>query len=226
MIDLRGAAKIYATGGEDVVALDDVSLRIDNGDFAAIVGPSGSGKSTLLHILGCLDTPTRGEYILDGVATQELDDFGLAAVRNRKIGFVFQQFNLLPRLTTQKNVELPLTYAGVSRAERGRRAFDALQRVRLAHRVTHRPNQLSGGERQRAAIARALVIGPSIVLADEPTGNLDTKVGREIVALFRELNETLGVTVVLVTHDPEIAAACRRTIRIVDGRIVGDTRHA
>lgn len=226
MIDLKNVTKIYHTAAEDVVALDTVSLRIERGDFAAITGPSGCGKSTLLHLLGCLDTPTRGEYFLDGVATHTLGDLDLAAVRNQKIGFVFQQFNLLPRFTAHKNVSLPLVYTDASRLERQQRATQALNRVRLGHRLHHRPNQLSGGERQRVAIARALVTEPNVLLADEPTGNLDQKVGRDIIALFRELNQSMGVTVVLVTHDLDLASSCPRTIRILDGRIVGDSRYA
>ncbi len=225
MIDVRGVTKVYPTEGEEVHALRGVTLKIEKGEFAAIVGPSGSGKSTLLHLLGCLDTPTAGEYFLDGEATHSLDDDGLADIRNRRIGFVFQQFNLLPRYTALKNVQLPLTYAGVTRAERLRRATEALDRVGLSNRVDHRPSQLSGGERQRVAIARALVTQPSILLADEPTGNLDTKVGREILSFIRELNASTGVTVIVVTHDPELAASCPRTIRIVDGAIAED-RHA
>jgi putative ABC transport system ATP-binding protein len=215
--------KTYRTAAEEIHALRGISLTIRRGEFMAIIGPSGSGKSTLLNLIGCLDTPTSGEYILEGQPIHLLNDDGLAQIRNGRIGFVFQNFNLLPRISARKNVELPLLYSGLSRSERKARAVKALGNVRLSHRMTHKPNQLSGGEKQRVAIARGLVTQPSILLADEPTGNLDTKVGNEIMTLLEELNQTHGATIVLITHDPNISARCRRTISIMDGRIMKDT---
>lgn len=220
VISLRGITRVYSTGSVEVTALQDVDLDVPAGDFLAIVGPSGSGKSTLLHILGCLDRPTRGQYLLNGRPVDGLSDDELARLRNRELGFVFQSFNLLPRMTAQRNVEQPLIYARVPAAERRRRASQALERVGLGHRLHHRPNELSGGERQRVAVARALVNNPSVLLADEPTGNLDTRTGRDILALFHELNQA-GVTIVLITHDLEVAGEARRIVEIRDGRIVG-----
>jgi len=198
-------------------------LQVEQGEFVAVVGPSGSGKSTLMNIIGCLDTPSAGSYLLDGTQVSSLRDDALAAIRNRKIGFVFQTFNLLPRQTALENVALPLLYAGMGRRERTRHASEALARVELDKRGGHRPSELSGGERQRVAIARALVNRPAIVLADEPTGNLDQKVGREITALFERLNAEEGVTLVMVTHDPAVADLARRQVRIIDGAIVSDS---
>jgi len=226
VIDIRSLTKRYVLGAEQVVGVDGLNLKIERGEHVAIVGPSGSGKSTLLNLLGCLDTPTSGEYFLDGIATHTLSDADLAFVRNQKIGFIFQSFNLLPRFTAWQNVSLPLAYAGESRGERKRRALAVLDKVGLASRQEHRPSQLSGGERQRVAIARALINSPSMLLADEPTGNLDTKTGAEIVGMFEALNRETGVTVIIVTHDPALAAKCRRMVRIVDGRIVEDRKAA
>ncbi len=223
ILRLSNIEKIYSTGAEQVHALCGVSLSVRRGEFVAIIGPSGSGKSTLLNLVGCLDTPTRGEYLFEGLPVHRLDDAGLAAIRNSKIGFVFQNFNLLPKFSARKNVELPLIYAGFSRSERRDRAEQALAQVRLSHRLTHRPSELSGGEKQRVAIARALVTRPSLLLADEPTGNLDTRVGGEIIGLLEELNSAQGATIAIVTHDLAIARRCRRTISIMDGRIVQDT---
>jgi len=219
LIHLENIIKTYDSGENAVQALKGVSLGIGRGELASIIGPSGSGKSTLMHILGCLDTPTEGRYWLDGEDVAELSGRALARIRNQKIGFVFQTFNLLPRATIWKNVELPLLYAGAGRGERQERAMAALKRVGLDRRAKHRPGELSGGQRQRVAIARALVNDPSLILADEPTGNLDTKTGSEIIAIFEELSAN-GQTVIIVTHDPGIAARTQRRIQIVDGEIV------
>ena len=218
LVELRNVSKIYHLGGEEIRALDDVSLDIDAGEFISIIGPSGSGKSTLMHILGCLDSPTRGTLPLDGLMIHDSSPSQLAAVRNQKIGFVFQFFNLLPKLNVLQNVELPMIYSGVSSRERRERAVAALQLVGLENRAKHRPMQLSGGQQQRVAIARALVNNPRIVFADEPTGNLDSHTGEAILALFRKLS-TEGRTIALVTHDPEIAAVTPRRIEIRDGKI-------
>jgi len=222
LLRLEGVSKVYSTGTVEVAALREVSLSVRRGEYIAVTGPSGSGKSTLLHILGCLDRPTSGRYLLEGAPIQDLDDYGLARVRNRRIGFVFQAFNLMPRYTARKNVELPLSYAGVGRGSRRERAEAALASVGLAVRAHHRPSELSGGEKQRVAIARALVNEPSILLADEPTGNLDTRVGTEIVGIIEDLNARKGITVILVTHDLALAGRCRRRIGLVDGEIVED----
>jgi putative ABC transport system ATP-binding protein len=223
LFHLDKITKVYDSGENEVQALRGVDAGIDSGDFVSIIGPSGSGKSTLMHILGCLDSPTSGEYWLDGEDVALLSARALARIRNQKIGFVFQTFNLLPRATIWKNVELPLLYAGLRRDERRERALEALKRVGLDKRAKNRPNELSGGQRQRVAIARALVNSPSLILADEPTGNLDTKTGSDIIDIFEELSAS-GQTIVIVTHDPAIAARTRRRIKIVDGVIVdGDT---
>ncbi len=218
LVELRHVSKIYRLGEEEIRALDDVSLDIHEGEFISIIGPSGSGKSTLMHILGCLDSPTRGTVKLDGVMIQDASSRQLAAIRNRKIGFVFQFFNLLPKLNVVQNVELPMIYSGVPGRERRRRALAALEAVDLANRWKHRPSQLSGGQQQRVAIARALVNNPRIIFADEPTGNLDSHTGEAILGLFRELSRQ-GRTIVLVTHDPEIAAVTPRRIEIRDGKV-------
>ncbi len=218
IIRVSDVHKVYDAGVSPVHALRGITLEVDPGEFIAIMGPSGSGKSTLMHILGCLDVPTRGEYLLAGSPVSRLSPRELAAVRNRRIGFVFQTYNLLPRAGVLRNVELPMLYAGVPRAERRQRALAALRRVGLAERAPHLPSQLSGGQRQRVAIARALVNAPAILLADEPTGNLDTRTGQEILALFDALHAQ-GHTVILVTHDPGVAAHARRVVRIVDGLV-------
>jgi putative ABC transport system ATP-binding protein len=223
LIHLENITKTYDSGENEVQALRGVDVGIEKGEFVSIIGPSGSGKSTLMHILGCLDSPSDGEYWLDGEDVASLSARALARIRNQKIGFVFQTFNLLPRATIWKNVELPLLYAGMGRDERRARALQALERVGLDKRAKHRPNELSGGQRQRVAIARALVNNPSLILADEPTGNLDTKTGSDIINIFEELAAS-NQTIVLVTHDPAIAARTQRRIKIVDGAIVeGDT---
>jgi putative ABC transport system ATP-binding protein len=214
--------KTYVLGAERVQALDGVSLEIARNEYVAIMGPSGSGKSTLMNLIGCLDVPTSGTYHLEGEKVARMSQAELAEIRNRRIGFVFQTFNLLPRVNILRNVELPLIYAGVARAERRRRAENALETVGLAERMRHRPNELSGGQRQRVAIARALVGKPAIVLADEPTGNLDTKTGDGIMAMFDSLHRE-GQTIILVTHEPYIAAHAKRTVRLKDGRIESDT---
>jgi putative ABC transport system ATP-binding protein len=221
IINLENISRMYQVGSEEVHALDDVSLKIDRNEYVAIMGPSGSGKSTLMNILGCLDTPTSGKYDLKGTDVSGMSDNELAEVRNREIGFVFQTFNLLPRATSFHNVELPLIYAGVPAAQRREKAEQALASVGLKDRMLHKPNELSGGQRQRVAVARALVVGPSIILADEPTGNLDSKTGEDIMALFQEIYK-LGNTIILVTHEEYIANHAKRVIRLLDGKIESD----
>ncbi|MFQ5766551.1 MAG: ABC transporter ATP-binding protein [Acidobacteriota bacterium] len=221
LIELRDLHKIYKMGEQVVRALDGVDMKIQRGEFVAIMGPSGSGKSTLMNLIGCLDTPTSGSYVLNGQEVSEMDGNQLADLRNREIGFIFQTFNLLPRASALHNVELPLVYAGVSRQERRRRAEEALAKVQLADRIHHQPNELSGGQRQRVAVARALVNSPSLLLADEPTGNLDSKTSDEIMALMHQLHRS-GNTIVLVTHEEDIARHASRTVRMLDGRIVSD----
>ena len=221
IINIEHIAKIYQVGSEEVHALADVSLKIDKNEYVAIMGPSGSGKSTLMNILGCLDTPTRGLYDFKGTNVSQMNDNELASIRNKEIGFVFQTFNLLPRSNALHNVELPLIYAGISSSERKERARIALDNVGLSYRVHHKPNELSGGQRQRVAIARALVTSPSIILADEPTGNLDTKTGEDIMSLFNDIYEQ-GNTIILVTHEEYIAEHAARIIRLRDGLIEKD----
>ena len=223
LLSFHELTKIYYVGGEEVRALDGVSLDIEEGEYCAVMGPSGSGKSTLMNILGCLDSPTGGSYMLKGREIARLSDDELAGIRNQEIGFVFQTFNLLPRSDALHNVELPLIYAGISAAERKKRAEGALTSVGLADRMHHKPNELSGGQRQRVAIARALVNQPSIILADEPTGNLDTKTGNEILATFESIHAQ-GKTVIVVTHEEDVAAHAHRVVRLRDGRIESDQR--
>ena len=222
MIQLDSVTKVYSMGSVEVNALRGIDLKIEPGEFIAIMGPSGSGKSTLMNILGCLDQPSGGSYRLDGLSVAQMNDDQLAEVRNRKIGFVFQNYNLLARTSAIDNVEIPMVYAGVSLADRHRKAVDALKSVGLAERLHHKPNQLSGGEQQRVAIARSLVNEPSIILADEPTGNLDSRTGREIISIFQHLNRDRGMTIIFVTHDPEVAACTRRIVRLRDGLVVGE----
>jgi len=217
--------KTYIMGSEEIHALRGVSVQIERGEYVAIMGPSGSGKSTLMNLIGCLDTPSKGSYLLNGKQVSQMNDNELARIRNEEIGFVFQTFNLLPRATALRNVELPLVYAGVTAKDREKRAKEALDKVELTSRMTHRPNELSGGQRQRVAIARALVNNPSILLADEPTGNLDSKTGQEIMALFERLHKA-GNTIILVTHEADVAAFAYRTIQIRDGKVENDFRRA
>ncbi|HET8712544.1 MAG TPA: ABC transporter ATP-binding protein [Gemmatimonadales bacterium] len=225
LIETHDLWKTYVMGAEEIHALRGVSIDIERGEYVAIMGPSGSGKSTLMNLIGCLDTPTKGSYLLNGKEVASMNDDELARIRNEEIGFVFQTFNLLPRATALHNVELPLVYAGVSAKDRQERAQAALAKVELSERSSHRPNELSGGQRQRVAIARALVNNPSILLADEPTGNLDSKTGVEIMAIFERLHES-GNTIVLVTHEPDIAAHARRVIHIRDGQVEKDVKQA
>ncbi|MBP1709042.1 MAG: transporter ATP-binding protein [Deltaproteobacteria bacterium] len=224
LIQVRELTKIYRLGDIDVRALNNVSVTVEQGESVAIMGPSGSGKSTFMHILGCLDTPTSGQYFLEDEDIGNLGRDELARIRNQKIGFVFQGFNLLPRTSALENVELPMLYNGISSRERRERAMMALKDVGLEDRWDHQPNQLSGGQQQRVALARALVNKAPLILADEPTGNLDTKTSAEIMEIFVKLNSESNITVILVTHEPDIAAYSRRTIKFLDGFIVGDTR--
>ena len=225
LIVVRDLWKTYVMGSEEIHALRGVSIQIERGEYVAIMGPSGSGKSTLMNLIGCLDTPTKGGYLLNEKQVGQMNDNELAQIRNEEIGFVFQTFNLLPRATALQNVELPLVYAGVVARDRHARAKAALEKVELGSRMTHRPNELSGGQRQRVAIARALVNNPSILLADEPTGNLDSKTGAEIMALFARLHQA-GNTIVLVTHEADIAAFAHRTIHLRDGQVEKDVKQA
>ena len=218
MIQLKEVSKIYRVGGETVYALNHATLDIRDGEYVSIVGPSGSGKSTMMNIIGCLDTADEGDYILDGIPIRKYSESQLARIRSRKIGFIFQNFNLLPRMTAEENVELPLIYQGIRTRERKERAWEALEKVGLGHRRNHRPTQLSGGQQQRVAIARALAARPSLFLADEPTGNLDSRTGEEIMRLFHELHD-MGNTIVLITHDSQVAQEAERSIRIRDGKV-------
>jgi putative ABC transport system ATP-binding protein len=224
LISLKGVSKIYGAGSSAVRALDVVDLSIDEGEFVAIMGPSGSGKSTAMNIIGCLDTPTTGDYLFDGISVVELNRNERTLLRRNFIGFVFQGFNLLARTTALENVELPLTYRGVVPKERRRLAMNALDRVGLKGREHHRPSELSGGQQQRVAIARAIVTEPAVLLADEPTGNLDTKTSREIMEFISSLNAKNGITIIMVTHEQDIAAYARRVIRFVDGKVSSDTQ--
>ena len=225
LISLKNLVKNYRIGTIDVLALQSVNLEINKNEYVAIMGPSGSGKSTLMNIIGCLDTPTSGSYVLNGKDVSTMDDDNLAEIRNKEIGFVFQTFNLLPRYSALDNVTLPLIYAGVSKADRVERAERALAHVGLTDRSHHKPNELSGGQRQRVAVARALVGNPSLILADEPTGNLDSKTSIEVMALFREIHSK-GNTIVLVTHEEDIARYAHRIVRLRDGKVESDTRNS
>ena len=222
LIEVKNVYKIYNPGENEVRALDGISVTIDHGEFVAIVGHSGSGKSTFMNMLGCLDTPTSGDYYLDGVNVAGMTDDELSDIRNKQIGFIFQGFNLIPSLTAQENVELPLVYRGMPAEQRRQLAEEALTRVGMEHRMNHRPSELSGGQQQRVAIARAIAARPPIIMADEPTGNLDTRSGEEVMKILHELNGE-GRTIVLITHDNDIARQATRAIRIIDGKVVSDT---
>lgn len=222
LIEVKNVYKIYNPGENEVRALDGISVTIDHGEFVAIVGHSGSGKSTFMNMLGCLDTPTSGDYYLDGINVAGMTDDELSDIRNKQIGFIFQGFNLIPSLTAQENVELPLVYRGMPAEQRRQLAEEALTRVGMEHRMNHRPSELSGGQQQRVAIARAIAARPPIIMADEPTGNLDTRSGEEVMKILHELNEE-GRTIVLITHDNDIARQATRAIRIIDGKVVSDT---
>ena len=222
LIEFKDVYKIYQMGEETVHALDGVSLTVDRGEFVAIVGSSGSGKSTAMNIIGCLDVPTSGTYHLGGVDVSTMDDDQQAEIRNKMLGFIFQQYNLIPKLNVLENVELPLLYGGVSASERHRRAMEALERVGMADRAHHRPSEMSGGQQQRVAIARAISTGAPILMADEPTGALDSKTGEQVLGILRQLHKEQGTTVLLITHDNKVAAAAERVIRIADGQIVVD----
>ncbi len=221
MLRLENLCKKYQLGEEEVLAVNNVNLEVHTNEFVSIMGKSGSGKSTMMNVLGCLDKPTSGAYFLDNVDVAKMKDAELAEVRNTKIGFVFQSFNLLPKLTSLQNVELPMVYAGIGAGERRKRAIAALQKVDLAERINHRPNELSGGQRQRVAIARALVNDPSIILADEPTGNLDSRSTNEIMGIFQQLNDE-GATIIMVTHEPDVAQYTKRIVTFKDGQIISD----
>ncbi|WP_353686156.1 ABC transporter ATP-binding protein [Thermodesulfovibrio sp. 3462-1] len=223
IIRVENITKIYKIGQQELIVLNGISVTIEKGEFVCIMGPSGSGKSTFMNIIGCLDTPTTGKCYLEGIDVSTMDVNELAEIRNKKIGFVFQQFNLLARATALENVELPLIYAGIPAKERKQRALETLSWVGLKDRANHYPRQLSGGQQQRVAIARALVNNPSIILADEPTGNLDSRASMEIMEIFKKLNEEQGLTTIIVTHEPDIAAFGKRQIRFLDGKIVSDT---
>ncbi|MDF2669119.1 MAG: transporter ATP-binding protein [Paenibacillus sp.] len=224
MIQINNITKVYRRGDEELHILKGLSLSVQKGDFVAIIGPSGSGKSTLMNMIGLLDAPTTGTYSLDGVATEKMSDNQLAQLRNQKIGFIFQQFNLLPRLNAIENVELPMIYAGISKKERRQRANETLQMLGMGDRSHHKPSELSGGQQQRVAIARALAISPSLILADEPTGALDSRTGEEVIELVMKLNEQ-GNTIVLITHDPSIASHAKRVVALRDGMIISDHRN-
>ena len=222
LIEVKNVYKIYNPGENEVRALDGISVTIDHGEFVAIVGHSGSGKSTFMNMLGCLDTPTSGEYYLDGVNVAGMSDDELSDIRNKQIGFIFQGFNLIPSLSARENVELPLVYRAMPTAQRRQLAEEALNRVGMGHRMDHKPSELSGGQQQRVAIARAIAARPPIIMADEPTGNLDTRSGEDVMKIFHELNEE-GRTIILITHDNDIARQATRAIRIIDGKVVSDT---
>ncbi|MGB9792570.1 MAG: ABC transporter ATP-binding protein [Thermacetogeniaceae bacterium] len=224
LVDCRGITKVYPLSGVEVHALRGIDLKIDRGEMVAIMGPSGSGKSTLMHIIGCMDTQTSGAYLFDGIDVSALVDKELAEIRNRKIGFVFQRYNLLPRATALYNVELPLFYAGITGAAAEEKALSVMEMLGIQHLANNLPNQMSGGQQQRVAIARAIVNDPLLILADEPTGALDTASSAEVMEIFQRLHREKGVTVVIITHEPQIAAYCRRRVLLRDGRIIGDER--
>ena len=224
LFELKNITKIYGTGENAVTALSDVSLNIEKGEFVAVAGSSGSGKSTLMNMLGCLDVQTSGSYLLDGVSVRDMSENSISRIRNKEIGFIFQGFNLIPTLTAEENVELPLIYRGIPRSIRKELVRHALEKVSLSHRRKHRPSEMSGGQQQRVAIARALAVSPPIILADEPTGNLDMRCGAEVMRILRDLNAA-GKTVIIITHDEKIAADTQRIIRIADGRLVFDSKN-